>query len=66
RQFLIYLPLLFLLNSVFGFTGFIYAQPISDIITTIVAVLLSISLFKNFSKQRLLEESEDPVQKNAD
>jgi putative MATE family efflux protein len=51
RQFLIYLPLLFLLNSLFGFTGFIYAQPISDIITTVVAVFLSISLFKNFPKQ---------------
>jgi putative MATE family efflux protein len=61
RQFLIYLPLLFLLNSFFGFTGFIYAQPISDIITTIVAVSLSVSLFKNFSKQRLFEESENPV-----
>jgi putative MATE family efflux protein len=61
RQFLIYLPLLFLLNSFFGFTGFIYAQPISDIVTTIVAVLLSISLFRNFPKQRLFEESENPV-----
>jgi putative MATE family efflux protein len=51
RQFLIYLPLLFLLNSLFGFTGFIYTQPISDIITTAVAALLSISLFKSIAKQ---------------
>jgi putative MATE family efflux protein len=61
RQFLIYLPLLFLLNSVFGFTGFIYAQPISDIITTMVAVLLSVSLFKNFSKQQQFKENADSV-----
>jgi putative MATE family efflux protein len=51
RQFLIYLPLLFLLNSLFGFSGFIYTQPISDIITTTVATLLSISLFKSIAKQ---------------
>jgi putative MATE family efflux protein len=51
RQFLIYLPLLFLLNSVFGFTGFIYTQPISDIITTVVGVLLSASLLKKIQKQ---------------
>jgi putative MATE family efflux protein len=61
RQFLIYLPLLFLLNSIFGFTGFIYAQPIADIVTTMVAVLLSVSLFKNIAKQRFFEESENPV-----
>jgi putative MATE family efflux protein len=50
RQFLVYLPLLFILNHFFGFTGFIYTQPIADIITTTVAVLFSISLFKNLHK----------------
>jgi Na+-driven multidrug efflux pump len=50
RQFLVYLPLLFILNHFFGFNGFIYTQPISDLITTLVAVLLSISLFKNLHK----------------
>jgi putative MATE family efflux protein len=47
RQFLVYLPLLFILNHFFGFTGFIYTQPIADIITTLVAALFGISLFKN-------------------
>jgi Na+-driven multidrug efflux pump len=50
RQFLVYLPLLFILNHFFGFAGFIYTQPIADIITTAVAVLFSISLFKNLHK----------------
>jgi hypothetical protein len=50
RQFLVYLPLLFILNHFFGFTGFIYTQPIADIITTTVAVLFSVSLFKNLHK----------------
>jgi putative MATE family efflux protein len=49
RQFLVYLPLLFILNHFFGFTGFIYTQPIADLITSVVAVLFSISLFKNLS-----------------
>jgi putative MATE family efflux protein len=50
RQFLVYLPLLFIMNHFFGFTGFIYTQPIADIITTTVAVLFGISLFKNLHK----------------
>jgi putative MATE family efflux protein len=50
RQFLVYLPLLFILNRLFGFTGFIYTQPIADIITTTVAVLFGISLFKNLRR----------------
>jgi Na+-driven multidrug efflux pump len=56
RQFLVYLPLLFLLNSFFGFSGFIYTQPISDIVTTTVAVLLSAALFKDLSKKFSPEE----------
>jgi putative MATE family efflux protein len=50
RQFLVYLPLLFIMNRLFGFTGFIYTQPIADIITTAVAVLFSLSLFKNLRR----------------
>lgn len=49
RQCLVYLPLLFILNAQFGFDGFIYAQPAADIITTIVAVLLSISFIKEMN-----------------
>jgi putative MATE family efflux protein len=65
RQFLIYLPLLFLLNSFFGFSGFIYTQPISDILTTVVAVLLSASLFKKLSKNFASEEKPDSKQISA-
>jgi putative MATE family efflux protein len=50
RQFLVYLPLLFILNHFFGFNGFIYTQPIADIVTTTVAVLFFISLLKNLRK----------------
>ncbi len=56
RQFLVYLPLLFVLNSMYGLSGFIYAQPIADILTTAIAVLFSLSFMKEL---RLLESKEN-------
>ncbi len=46
RQCLLYVPLLFLLNGLFGFDGYIYAQPAADILITVIAVLMSISFLK--------------------
>ncbi len=57
RQCIVYLPLLFILNSVFGFNGFIFAQPISDITTTLVAVLLSLSFIKEMNNREKKEIS---------
>lgn len=64
RQCLIYLPLLFLLNSLFGFNGFIYAQPAADILTTVIAVLLSISFIKEMNELHS-KETELPVSENC-
>jgi putative MATE family efflux protein len=55
RQCLIYLPLLFILNAFFGFSGFIYAQPIADITTTIISVLMSISFLKDLNEKNKIE-----------
>jgi putative MATE family efflux protein len=41
RQFLFYLPLLFILNATFGFDGYIFAQPAADIVTSLVSLALS-------------------------
>lgn len=46
RQCIIYIPLLLILNKLFGFSGFIYAQPIADNLTTVIAVILSVSFLK--------------------
>jgi Na+-driven multidrug efflux pump len=46
RQLLFYVPLLYLLNYFFSFSGFIWAQPAADILTTGIAVVLSRSLFR--------------------
>ncbi len=46
RQLLFYVPLLYLFNHLFGFDGFIWAQPAADILTTGIAAVLGISLIK--------------------
>ena len=51
RQLVIFVPLLFILHNMFGYYGFIWTQPISDILTTGVALLLGISLRKLMKKR---------------
>jgi putative MATE family efflux protein len=46
RQLLFFLPLLYLLNHLFGFNGFVWAQPAADILTTGIALVLSRPLFR--------------------
>jgi putative MATE family efflux protein len=46
RDFLFYLPLLFIFDSFWQFNGFMYCQPVADGLTTCVALLLSVRLFK--------------------
>ena len=47
RQGLIYLPALFLLNSLLGITGLAWAQPVADILSTVLVALLYGRKFKN-------------------
>jgi Na+-driven multidrug efflux pump len=46
RDFLFYLPLLFIFNYLWQFDGFMYCQPVADGFTTCVALVLSARLFK--------------------
>jgi putative MATE family efflux protein len=46
RQCLFYLPLLFILNHFWQFDGYIYSQPIADILTSVIAIILSASIFR--------------------
>jgi putative MATE family efflux protein len=46
RQLLFYVPSLYLLNGFFGFKGFIFALPASDLFTAVLALALSRPLFK--------------------
>lgn len=40
RQGILYMPLLVILNKLFGFSGFIYAQPVTDIIMLVFSAIL--------------------------
>ncbi len=55
RQLLIYVPLLLLFNSLMQLEGMIYAQPAADFISSIAAVLMSISFLK---KLKAMEKEE--------
>ena len=58
RDFLFYLPLLFLFNRLWQFNGFMYCQPVADGLTTCVALVLSARLFKQL-KHIDMEESHE-------
>lgn len=47
RQGILYIPLLLILNATLGFNGFIYAQPITDIIMRVLSSIYIASILKN-------------------
>ncbi len=51
RQCILYLPLVLILNAQLGFDGYIYAQPAADILTTVAALLMSISFIRELRAQ---------------
>lgn len=53
RQGILYIPLLYILNAVAGFNGFIYAQPITDIIMATFAMLM---VFRILRQEDVVEE----------
>lgn len=56
RQGVLYIPLLLILNSVAGFKGYIYAQPITEVIMMVASVLyllLTLKKLENNSKSDL-------------
>jgi Na+-driven multidrug efflux pump len=55
RQCLFFIPLIFILNHLFGFDGYIFAQPVADNATTIISALLAVSLFRTLRKKQALE-----------
>ncbi len=51
RQGLMFIPLLFILNNLFAFNGFIYAQPIADLCTVVLAIFLFVGIMKKMKKK---------------
>jgi putative MATE family efflux protein len=56
RQCFFYIPSIYLLNYLWGFEGYIYAQSIADIVTAIIALILALPLLKEigFLKQGIV------------
>jgi len=51
RQLLFFVPLLYILNHLFAFEGFVWAQPAAEILNTVIAALLGLSLVKHMSRR---------------
>jgi putative MATE family efflux protein len=49
RQCLFYIPLLYILDAMFGFEGFVYSQPIADACTSVIAVFLVRNVLKELT-----------------
>ena len=46
RQGLIYIPALFFLEAVLGITGLIWAQPVADVLSLLLAVVLYVPRYR--------------------
>lgn len=55
RQGLIFIPMLFVMDSVVGINGLVFAQPISDISTLILATILYRRVSKTFFNKKTVE-----------
>ena len=47
RQMILYVPLLLILNRIFGFGGMIWAQPVTEIIMMIISIMLLIRIINS-------------------
>ena len=61
RQGLVFLPLLIVLNAMFGLKGLIWAQPLSDIASLIIAFIIFLRIKKDFDN---IEAEEKEKQKH--
>lgn len=57
RQGIIYIPALFLLQAAMGMAGLVWAQPIADILSTILAAVLYFKTFQKLSSTHLQTDS---------
>lgn len=53
RQGIIYIPALFILKAALGLTGLVWAQPVADILSTILAAILYVKTYRNLSREQM-------------
>ncbi len=51
RQGLVFIPLVFLLNQLFGLDGVVYAQAVADVISILLAIVICLMIFKSLDEQ---------------
>ena len=51
RQGLVFIPLVFILDRLFGLEGVIYAQAVADVISIVLAVAICLWIFKGLDAQ---------------
>lgn len=49
RQGIIFIPVLFILKAVLGLTGLVWAQPVADILSILLAAVLYVHTYKKLS-----------------
>ncbi len=59
RQGLIFIPLIFILDHIFGLNGVIYAQTTADYISIVLAVVICLTIFKGLEHQEKEREKID-------
>ena len=53
RQGLLFIPLLFIMEAEFGMNGLIWAQPVVDVLSLLLAIALFISIYRKMSSELL-------------
>ncbi len=60
RQGILYIPALFILKSIMGITGLVWAQPVADVLTTLLVIGLYVRTF-----HRLVGKQNEPIEGGA-
>lgn len=63
RQGIMFIPTIFILDSAFGFEGLIWAQPIADMITLVVAGVIITGFYKSLSQDLVAIDTDDENEK---
>jgi len=64
RQGLIFIPILFLMSFLFGIKGILYSQAVSDALTFILAVPLTLSVIKMIKELQIKQSLADSLNEN--
>lgn len=57
RQGLVFIPMILILNSLFGLDGIIYAQPVADYISIVISVIICLTILRKQEAAHAKEEA---------